>query len=209
MHRESFHNRVFQALQQAGLEVFDFQERLDLGDVTREATVRATMPGHRPPARVSVEFGYFWSALDTARSLGEIEPDPLGDAVELICTLRYYPLAGEFAVKVNNLVDLRAFALTLVERLPLALKDEDGNNQVETRLLMGEGDATVLYGPLLYQVTQLIALEEQDADDVPEPPIQAELRDLATDAYRGLMALEALNPPEGLFSAVEMEPEEE
>jgi hypothetical protein len=32
---------------------------------------------------------------------------------------------------------------------------------------------------------------------------------MATDAYRGLMALEALNPPEGLFSPVEMEPEEE
>jgi hypothetical protein len=208
MHRESFHNRVFQALQQAGLEVFDFQERLDLGDLTREATVRATMPGHRPPARVSVEFGYFWSALDTARSLGEIEADPLGDAIELICTLRYYPLSGEYAVKVHDLVQLRAFTLALVERLPLALKDEDGNNQVETRLLMGEGDASVLYGPLLYQVTQLVALEEQDAEDIPEPPIQAELRDLATDAYRGLMALEAFNPPEGLFSAVDIEAEE-
>ncbi len=216
MQHERFNHHLFQALTQAGLEPLSFRERLDLSNLTREVTLSAILPGHEWPTRTLAEFGYVWTAADTAQSQGEIEPGLFASAVDLSCTLKYSPLEEHYTVQVSSLEQLRAFLRALVDKLPPALKDEMGGNSAEIHLLMGEGEETMLYGPVLYQLNQVIDLEDNDEDEesasLSEHDLEATLRDLAADALRGLMALDTLAPPEGLFTELpeeDMEEEEE
>lgn len=214
MQHERFNQHLFQALTQAGLEPVSFRERLDLGSLTREIDLSATLPGREWPTRVVAEFSYFWSAADTARSFGAIDADPLGDVVDLTCTLKYSPLKEEYTVQVADVNKLREFLRALVERLPPALKDERGGNTAEVHLLMGEDADVLLYGPVLYQLNQVIDVsddeeEDEDGNSLSERDLDAALRDLAADALRGLMALDALQPPDGLFMPLPEDEEEE
>lgn len=214
MQHERFNQHLFQALTQAGLEPLSFRERLDLGSLTREINLSATLPGREWPARVVAEFSYFWSAADTARSYGAIDTDPLGDVVDLTCTLKYSPFEEEYTVQVTDVNKLREFLRALVERLPPALKDERGGNTAEVHLLMGEDAGVLLYGPVLYQLNQVVDVseyeeEDEDGNSLSERDLDATLRDLAADALRGLMALDALQPPDGLFTPLPEDEEED
>jgi hypothetical protein len=203
MHHERFYNQLYQALSQAGLEPLAFQERLDTTELSREVVVGALLPGARWPARANVEFSYLWTAGDTARSHGELEPDPLASVIELSCTLHYSPLAEEYSVRVADLAALQAFTRELLGRLPLALKDERGGNSADVHLLVGEDGELLLFGPIAFQLHQLVELDGDGGDDDGEAAgdreLQANLRDLAADALRGLMALDTLEPPADLF----------
>ena len=214
MQHEHFNQHLFQALTQAGLEPVSFRERLDLGSLTREIDLSATLPGREWPTRVVAEFSYFWSAADTARSYGAVDSDPLGEVVDLTCTLKYSPLEEEYTMQVADINKLREFLRALVERLPPALKDERGGNTAEVHLLMGEDNDVLLYGPILYQLNQVVDVsedeeEDEDGNSLSERDLDATLRDLAADALRGLMALDAIQPPDGLFTPLPDEDEDE
>lgn len=214
MQHEHFNQHLFQALTQAGLEPVGFRERLDLGSLTREVNLSATLPGREWPSRIVAEFSYFWTAADTARSFGAIEPELAEDVVDLTCTLKYNPLEEEYTVLVADLLELRGFLRGLVERLPPALKDERGGNTAEVHLLLGEGNDMLLYGPIMYQLNQVVDLtddleEDEDGNSLSERDLDATLRDLAADALRGLMALDTIRPPEGLFEPLPEDEEED
>ncbi len=214
MQHEHFNQLLFQALTQTGLAPLSFRERLEMGSLSREVNLNATLPGREWPAHVLAEFSYQWSAADTARSFGELDPDPLGDVVDLTCTLKLSPLEEEYTVQVSDLLELQGFLHDLVDRLPPALKDEQGGNTAEVHLLMGEGDEILMYGPILYQLNQVIDLvddeeEDENGNSLSEHDLEATLRDLAADALRGLMAFDAIQVPDRLFSPLPDEEDED
>ena len=117
-------------------------------------------------------------------------------------------------MQVADINKLREFLRALVERLPPALKDERGGNTAEVHLLMGEDNDVLLYGPILYQLNQVVDVsedeeEDEDGNSLSERDLDATLRDLAADALRGLMALDAIQPPDGLFTPLPDEDEDE
>ncbi len=209
MLHERLNHYLLQALDQAGLATMNFRERLDLSDTNREVTATAVLPGREWPARTYAEFSYHWTAVDTARSLGDVDPDPFGELIDLTCILHYSPFPEEYTLQVSSFEELDGFMRTLVESLPPALKDEMGGNTAEVHLLIGESEGLLMYGPLTYQLSQIVDLSEDEEEgeegNVPEmnqPELQATLRDLAADALRGLMALDAIEPPHDLFTPV-------